>query len=143
MADPDYPGLAMPVTRLAARILSGVGFLGLAYGVGIILLVTPQGESDSGPTVAVISGVLGLAGIVWVVVARNRLLARPAHPRGFLTAIVVSAGVCELGLLIGITGFVVTGDLLGPAIGGVCFVVGILILGSTIGSVEFGTDRIG
>lgn len=135
MTDPNYPGLAVPVTKLTSRILTGVGVLGLVYGVGIILLVTP-GEGAQTPF-ALGAGVAGLAGVVWAMVWRNRMLTTPVHPRRFLSTAVIAAAVTELGLLIGITGYVTAGDLLGPAIGGVLFIVGILILSSTIGSVEF------
>jgi hypothetical protein len=137
MTEPNYPGLTVPATRLASRILTGVGILGLIYGAGIIFLVTP-GEGSSSLFIAG-SALFGVAGMVWAVLWRNRVLAKPTGPRRFLTGTVIAAAVAELGLLVGLTGYVTTGDLLGPAIGGVLFILSILILGSTIGSVELDT----
>lgn len=142
MGDPRLRGLALPVRTLVGRMLTTIGVIGLLYGVGIVILFTPADPATSTRTAfTVVTAVLGLLGLAVVAWWRSRVLGAPIAPRRFLVWTVLMAGVGEVGYLIGATGYVVNGDTLAIAVGAVTFILAILILGSTVGSVEFTTEE--
>jgi hypothetical protein len=138
MGDPRMRGFAVPVRTLVGRMLTAIGVIGLLYGVGIVMLFTPEDPALSTRTpFTVAAATTGLAGLAVVALWRSRVLVAPVSPRRYLIWTVLMAGVGEVGYLVGATGYVINGDTLAIAIGAVLFIFSILILSSTVGSVEF------
>jgi hypothetical protein len=112
------------------RLIAG-SFAAGSVALVAVLSLLDLGEAESpdlADSAAVLAGVIGVVGLLLAVVWWARISERPRSPAALQMGFLVRAAIAEVGLLIGVLGFFMTGSLTAPLIGLGLFLAALLFL---------------
>ncbi len=116
-------------------------FLAVAAGVFAVVVVVLSagwGEPDEGLATLgmILAGAVGLAGLVIVLVWRNRATAMRREPAKVVTGYMISAAVAEAGMLVGFV-FSLASESRNPFwLGGAVYVASLFVLVTALSQIE-------